>query len=574
MTSFKIEKVPFTSDQVETWSHLNPRHRNWPAVYTINGGSDIYVGESLNIASRMRQHLGTAAKKHLDEVHVVIDETFNKSAALDLESHLIRLLAGDGQFTILNRNDGITDSDYYDRASYLETFEKIFAELLVDGIFSRTIPEIVNDDLFKLSPFKALNGDQAIAVEDILEGLFHDLTESKRSSIVVQGDPGTGKTVIGIYLMKLLRDIQTTAPDDAVDGDSLFSDFFVDGTRDLLKGFNIGLVVPQQSLRESIRKVFARTPGLDKAMVLTPFDVGKGETHFDLLIVDEAHRLNHRASLASGMQNADFAKINEKLFGTDNNALTQLDWITKRSNHQLYLLDSAQRVRPADLPRATLERLSAEAADRDRHYHLSTQMRVLAGEDYVTYIRNILSPTPPTPKQFGQYELRLFDDLKTMRETLRDKNTENGLARLVAGYAWPWVSKKDPHAFDIEVDDLQLRWNSTAVDWINSPGSIDEVGSIHTVQGYDLNYAGVIIGPDLRFDPAGRRLYIDRASYHDTKGKQNNPRLGIAYSDDDLLEFITNVYGVLLTRGIRGTYIYVCDPDLRTYLRDFVGPQS
>lgn len=212
MTSFRIEKVPFAPEQVALWAQVDERHRNWPAVYTINGGSDIYVGESLNVAARMRQHLGTTTKKHLDEVRVVIDDTFNKSVALDLESQLIRLLAGDGQFTVLNRNDGITDSDYYNRETYQETFEKIFQELLDDGVFTRTIPEIVNDDLFKLSPFKALNGDQAIAVEDILEGLFQDLAAGRPSSIVVQGDPGTGKTVVGIYLMKLLRDIQLTEP--------------------------------------------------------------------------------------------------------------------------------------------------------------------------------------------------------------------------------------------------------------------------------------------------------------------------------------------------------------------------
>ncbi|MCO7202147.1 DUF2075 domain-containing protein [Microbacterium sp. CnD16-F] len=95
---------------------------------------------------------------------------------------------------------------------------------------------------------------------------------------------------------------------------------------------------------------------------------------------------------------------------------------------------------------------------------------------------------------------------------------------------------------------------------------MNEVGSIHTVQGYDLNYAGVIIGPDLRFDTVSGRLFVDRASCHDTKGKENNKQLGVVYSDDDLLTFIRNIYGVLLTRGVLGTYIYVCVPALREYL--------
>lgn len=107
---------------------------------------------------------------------------------------------------------------------------------------------------------------------------------------------------------------------------------------------------------------------------------------------------------------------------------------------------------------------------------------------------------------------------------------------------------------------MRLKWNRTDKDWINSAGSIDDVGSIHTVQGYDLNYAGVTIGPDIRYDTATRRIVFDRANYFDKKGMENNPRLGIVYDDEDLLEFVTNIYGVLMTHGIRGTLLYVCDP--------------
>ena len=105
---------------------------------------------------------------------------------------------------------------------------------------------------------------------------------------------------------------------------------------------------------------------------------------------------------------------------------------------------------------------------------------------------------------------------------------------------------------------------------MNSSTSIDEVGSIHTIQGYDLNYAGVIIGPDLRYDSKNGRLYFVRDSYFDKKGKQNNKMLGVSYSDDDLLAYVTNIYRVLLTRGIRGTYLYACDPELREYLKGFI----
>jgi uncharacterized protein len=157
-----------------------------------------------------------------------------------------------------------------------------------------------------------------------------------------------------------------------------------------------------------------------------------------------------------------------------------------------------------------------------------------------------------------------------MRSAVLAREQEVGLARLLAGYAWTWKTKHDPTAIDIELDGLQLRWNQTDVDWVNSRTSIDEVGSIHTIQGYDLNYAGVIIGKDLRYDVHQQRIVFDRAEYHDPRGTTNNRTLGITYTDDDILQFVRNIYGVLLTRGVLGTYVYACDPALREHLRGFL----
>ena len=569
MTSSSIQHLRFDPTTIREIHELGENFTNWPVVYTLNNATKIYVGETLNVSARMRQHQGSVEKTDLKNLRVVVNETFNKSACLDLESFLIRLFAGEGKYEVINRNEGVTDRDYYDREEYRKTFNQIFDDLKTEGLFQRTIPQIENSDLFKFSPFKALNHDQATAVEDILEGLFSDIEKGKTGTIVVQGDPGTGKTIVAIYMMKLLRDIQDSVPGEDFDSDSLFSDFFLEGHRELLQGFRIGLVVPQQSLRDSIRKVFRKTPLLSPNMVLSPFDLGSSVGEFDLLIVDESHRLNQRANQPSGPQNKKFREINEALFGADDNAYTQLDWIRAKSTHQIVLVDSAQSVRPADLPEETLRELIDTSKREASFYPLFSQMRVRGGNDYVAYIRAIFSSRPPEPSQFGGYDLRFFDDIGLMRQEILNRETEVQLSRLVAGYAWEWKSRSDKEAFDIEIDGLEFRWNQTQKDWINTAGSIDEVGSIHTVQGYDLNYAGVIIGPDLRFDPAEQRIYIQRSSYFDKKGKENNPKLGITYSDDDLLRYITNVYAVLLTRGIMGTYVYVCDVPLREYLRNY-----
>lgn len=569
MSGLEVEKLPFALDAVQAWGEADPRHRNWPVVYVLNNDREVYVGESLNAHGRMRQHLDSAEKRGLEWVRVVLDDTFNKSACLDLESFLIRMFSGEGRLQVLNHNAGITDADYYSRQTYQRTFDAVFEQLRThEHLFQRTLPEIINSDLFKLSPFKALNHDQAIAVEDILDGLFTDLERGVGSTTVVQGNPGTGKTVVAIYLLKLLEDIRGHDPEEAVDHDSIFSDYFTPGYAELLSKLKVGIVVPQQSLRQSIAKVFTLTPGLHKKLVLTPFAVGESAEKFDLLIVDEAHRLNQRANQASGPLNQKFTRINEKLFGRDDPQLTQLDWIRQQSTHTILLLDTGQSVRPADLPERTTRALLEEASAQGRVYPLRAQMRIAADSDYVGYVRAALSDTPPAVREdFGEYDLRFFDDLREMRREIVRRDAEHGLARLVAGFAWPWRSKNDKDVFDIELDGERLRWNSADQDWINSDGALDEVGSIHTVQGYDLNYAGVIIGKDLRLDAASGRVLFDRAEYHDKKGRENNRKLGITYSDDDLLQYVRNIYTVLLTRGIRGTYVYVCDRALRERLR-------
>ncbi|MCR1786705.1 DUF2075 domain-containing protein [Nocardioides carbamazepini] len=568
MTSFRIERFGLARSELARFSQSDPLHRDWPVVYTLNDTSEVYVGESLDGAGRLRQHLDGGKKSHLGEARVIVDPTFNKSACLDLEAYLIGLFSGEGRYQVLNVQASSGTGNYYQRETYRERFQEIFAKLRSEGLFTTSIDEIENSDLYKLSPFKSLTDDQGDAVVSITEGLLSALNGGPSGSMVIEGGPGTGKTVVAIFLTKLLRDI------GAWDGEPLESESYLTGlftiaNRAVLSDLRIGLVVPQQSLRKSIQAVFSRTPGLDAGMVLSPFDVGKSELTWDLLIVDEAHRLNQRANQTSAQKNREFHEINVKLFGTDDRSNTQLDWITEMSHQQLFLIDRRQRVRPADLGVSTLKALADDAEARSRRHVLTSQLRVQSG-DYVEYVRQILGPQPPSQRiDFGDYDVRLFDDVGEMLTNVRARNAEAGLARVVAGYAWPWESKKDRTRTDLAIGDVELRWNSRVVDWVDSPKSVDEVGSIHTIQGYDLNYAGVIIGRDLRYDEAAGELRFDREHYFDKKGMQNNP--GQKLTQQELLDFVLNIYAVLLTRGIRGTYLYVVDDPLRSYLREYLG---
>jgi DUF2075 family protein len=569
MTDFRLEAFPFTGEAVRVWAESDELNADWPVVYTINNDQEIYVGETVNAASRMHQHLGVAERKNLKSVQIIKNSRFNKSACLDLESQLIRYFAADNKYKVLNGNLGITESNYFDREKYRESFKEVFELLYQKGYLTRPIPEIVNSDLFKYSPFKSLNTEQAVALTGIMERLFNVMDSNRDDEIVIQGDPGTGKTIVAIYLVKLLSDIGRFLPDEISSQDSIFSEYFTDKNRERMANLRIGFVIPQQSLRKTVQKVFASIPGLNKAMVMSQFEVGSSPVDFDLLVVDETHRLGQRANQSSAAQNIQFREINEKLFGMDDPKWTQLDWIRAKSNKRILLVDAQQSVKPGDLPQSVLSTLQDAAIVRDAYFQLSSQMRVEGGNDYVEFVGSLFSEEPMKSKGFGKYDLQFFESFKDMLTALTSKEREVGLSRIVAGYAWDWVSKKDKTRHDIEIEGFKLFWNRTSVDWINSKTSAEEVGGIHTVQGYDLNYAGVIIGADLKFDPESQKIVFDRSSYFDTKGKENNDALGFKYSDEDILQFVVNIYRVLMTRGIRGTYVYVVDPALRNHLSKF-----
>jgi DUF2075 family protein len=563
MTDFELIKMPFDQESVVTWSLSNAIAQDWPVVYLLSDDKSVYVGETKSATKRFHQHLAHEKKKHLSQVGIILNDKFNRSVCTDLESNLISLFSADGKHKVLNANAGMSNGNYYQRNEYRESFNEIFDILVKDGILSRPVSEIINSNLFKFSPFKALNFDQEIALSEILKRLSIDAETGQGSQLIVQGEPGTGKTIVAIYLIKLIRDIAQISHDDLSDMDSIFSDFFTSEYAAVFENMKIALVVPQQSLRETIEKVFTQTPGLDKTMVLTPFEVAKSDTHFDLLIVDEAHRLGQRANQSSAMLNKQFTEANINLFGIDDKSKTQLDWIETKSTHQILLLDPEQSVKPGDLPLGITNQIINTAKSESKLFKLVSQMRIKGGNDYLDFVNKLFAETPAPKKDFNGYDLRFYDDFESMRNEILQLNEEFGLSRLLAGFAWEYKSKKKPELFDIEIDGHQLRWNQTVKDWVNSPNSVHEVGSIHTIQGYDLNYAGVIIGNDLGYDPILKKLVFRRENYFDIKGKENNKVLGIEYSDEDILKYVVNVYRVLLTRGIKGTFIYVCDPELR-----------
>ena len=542
---------------------------NWPVVYVINSEEDAYVGQTTNAARRMNDHLNNPVKRDLTEIRIISDDDFNVSVVLDLESYLITHMAADGKFTLLNGNNGLQDHEYFEKNKYEESFKDIWAKLHKHGVVDNTIPEIENSELFKYSPYKTLGEEQRVAEIEILKAFAENYNSDKGVTIIVNGGAGTGKTVLAIYLMKLFADINSKGYDENdIDSYSELDAEYAFAADSISNIEKIGIVFPQKSLRESLKDVFKKIGALSPKMVLDTSDVVddyvKTGEKYDLLIVDEAHRLKcrNRGHLSYYPK---FDKCNKQL-GLDKMEGTELDWIYLCSKNRIIFRDELQTIRPCDIEehvfKDIIENRYGSAIVRQA---LETQWRCEGGNEYINYVRDILSCNAKEYKEIENYDFKLYGDANQMIEDIKALNEKHGLCRTVAGYAWKWKSKNDKKAFDIEFDGKKYQWNTTDVKWIESKTSINEIGCIHTVQGYDLNYLGVIIGEDIKYDPVKKEIYADKTCYHDQQGKS-----GVANDKEALTDYLTNIYLTLMTRGIRGTYVYVCDPALRDYMSRFI----
>lgn len=527
---------------------------NWPVVYLINNKEEMYVGETVNVSVRTSQHLKNPDREKLTSISIISDDDFNKSVVLDLEAHLISYMAADGKYKLQNSTMGMQLHNYYNREVYEKSFSQIWNQLKEQDLATNTIHYIENSDIFKYSPYKSLSLDQYKVIDEVIQNLVDSYQDGKGTTSIIMGGAGTGKTVLAVYLMKLFAERNNGILIDSAEMDPGLN-YIIDNLNKL-PVMKIGLVVPMQSLRSTISKVFKSVHGLQTKMVISPIQVPKEE--YDLLIVDEAHRLRQRKALA---QYPTFDKNNKKL-GLDNTG-TELDWILKCSKNQILFYDSTQSIKPSDVDKEAFDELVSK--DNTKIFKLESQFRCKGGNDYIDYVKAILSNDPPAEaKSFGNYDIKLFDDVTEMINAIKEKDKEIGLCRTVAGYSWKWLSKNDNTVNDIIIGNTELKWNSVNKDWVNSENSINEIGCIHTIQGYDLNYAGVIFGNEIKYDPANDKIIIDKSEYHDLQGKT------ALKDEDELKEYILNIYRTLMTRGIRGTYVYVCNGKLRDYLRTFI----
>ena len=585
----KIRDFPFdgtSQSNIEQWKSGDREYgANWPVVYLIHNDDtkEAYIGETLNAGKRAAQHWQVEERKRLKTIHIMTDDTFNKSVILDLESFLIKYISADGKYKLQNGNTGLSDFDYYDRYEYEEQFGKIWTSLKALGLAESTIADIENSDLYKYSPYKTLTKDQEKVLAKILSFLTFCLSENMEETVVVKGGAGTGKTILAVFLLKLLNDLKNKTYEDKEEEES---DIKVNKLQSILaeRQLRIGFVVPQQSLRKTLKKVFSKMQGIPESLIMTPTEAAEAaiDVPFDLLVCDEAHRLRRRNALS---QYPAYDKVNQKL-NLPKDA-TELDWIIRSSKMQVLFYDSAQSVRPSDIPKDDFINV-LNSQDNRQILNLTSQLRCLGGDDYIQYVHEVLNykgflkGQDPQDSgtfvlkedgnvwlaphgEFKDYTLKFYDDVDEMMDEINRLNKKYDLCCAVAGYAWEWTTRgepKDTTKRDINIGKGYL-WNRTYTDWINSDRLSYEIGCIHTVQGYDLNYVGVIFGPEIYYDKNTKRIEVDKSNYRDNLGK------AVGNDYEALRSYILNIYATLLTRGIHGALVYVCDPDLRAYLRPY-----
>lgn len=594
-----------------------PLGENWPVVYLLHNDSYLnaagshqkllYIGESTSASRRMKEHFSSSNKNFgerikLNEADIVFDETFNKSAILDIEQELIRMFGADSSnYTLQNRNDGqSTQHQYFERDSYYTSLKEIWNELRAPSfnLAKDTFEEVRNSNLFKYSPYTALTSEQVKVCDIILDKLIDSLDNKTKFNAIIEGCAGTGKTVVLIKVLSELVRLSkistpqlvttTTTPTasalilDDDSSDSAISDFErkeKDNARAAkLKaacpnGLKVAYVVPLSELLKPFRTVIKAVygnPDIVKSATEVANDAGK----YDVIFVDEAHRLgtiNKFGANKDPYKNACKNALGLTYITGMQNPPTELDWIVAKTDNCVFVYDRNQKVRChqsitfADFNTLVSSKMYSQT------FTLKMQMRCKAGNQYVDFLdalfNNSINGSTPVPPWKG-YDLRVYDDVEQLVTDINSFNASGkcGLSRVVAGYGWRWETKDKNRSlikslpksnWDIHIGGHDYYWNVANGNFIFNADR-DEIGCVHTVQGFDLNYVGVIFGPEITYNPT-RGFEIKEGCIYDSGVKTRNKV--------ELLELTKRAYKVMMERGIRGCYIYACDPGLRQYLK-------
>lgn len=387
-------------------------------------------------------------------------------------------------------------------------------------------------------PEFVLIDDQKLVFETALKAAAEGAT--RKQVVIIQGGPGTGKSVVAINLLGTL----------------------------IGRGVNARYVSKNAAPRAVYAAKLSRT--FKKSRINNLFN-GSGAYvdcepgMFDVLIVDEAHRLNAKSGLYRNLG--------------DN----QIRELISAARCTVFFIDEDQRVTVHDIGRVEDIKRHAEAQQAQVvELELSSQFRCNGSDGYLAWLDNTLAVRATANPTLGtdEYDFRVFDSPEQLHALVELKNRVNNRSRVVGGYCWSWPSKKNPAAWDIELPEFgyRRRWNldQDGSLWIVAPGSVEQVGCIHTCQGLELDYVGVIIGPDLAYRDGSVVTDVTKRASSDqsVKGIKAMFREDAVAAQALADTIIKNTYRTLMTRGMKGCYVFCTDPALAEYLRSRISPTS
>ena len=547
----------------------------YPVVYIHSwkdkGLNKVYVGESNDICQRTRQHyeIGRVDKKrwqsHINnnesDLYVIGHEHFNKSLTLDVENKLIHYLTGVQNIDKVLNGRGNPQGSYYPVSEFDGIFSKIWKALRSYNKELFPTKSVVEDSaIFKASPLHKLTKDQLQAQSLIIEKVQESMLSNNKGQLVfVEGAAGTGKTVLN----------SSTFYELLCNYDKIF-EISPKNIREkkikccLLVNHDEQLVVYKQIMDklgitdEYGELVFKPTSFINK---------NKPEKPIDVVFVDEAHLL-----LTQG-----------KMSYRGNN---QLKDIMDRAKVVVAMFDRKQIL-------TTEEYIDDEVIDNYRnitkstnnYINLTEQLRMQINDNVNKWLNDFIDNgiINKIPKHTGNYEIKVFDSPSKLELAIKEKakNKKTNLSRIIATYDWPYIAGKNPKGkelWEVTIDDWHKPWNREltkkmsksekkkikSLSWPEQPQTINEIGSTFTIQGFDLNYAGVIIGPSVKY--RNGKIIFDTSKSCNSKATQYR-----TMSDGTRKKFgeklLKNELNVLMKRGVNGLYIYACDKELREKLK-------
>lgn len=397
----------------------------------------------------------------------------------------------------------------------------------------------INQASFKLSPEKVLS-DEQYALKRSIEDFLNTHQYHRHAFFVIHGEAGTGKSVL---LNAIFCDIQNHArlqPQHPLYGSENY------------------LLVNHPEMLKAYKNAADNQPGLRKKDYERPTTfinrMDKRGAIADIVLVDEAHLLLTRRD-----------SYNHFFF--DNH----LDEIIRLSRIVVLVFDERQVLKFKSLwSGSRLSRMMNQWPHEV--YVLQHQFRMRADEAVQHWIRSFcqrkLRPLPSSAAAagYGDFAIKIFNDAQAMYDAVKEKNSSSGLSRMLATYDYPY--RLDGQDYFIDEGRFHLRWDrskpSERLPWAEREDTIDEVGSVYTVQGFDLNYVGLILGPSVAWDERREEIVLDPARYEDSAAFQGKAQVDNSEAVKERI--MLNAINVLMTRAIHGLYLYAHDEKLRIKL--------